>query len=447
MENKENIKESTNEYDDKFDAEAAIRASTAKSNVPFDKTREFSVSPETVKKLKSNRKKSKKLPIIVMLSIVVLLLASLIVASFFVKIGDSTIWDIIASLNPEYKPNIDDEPIPGSSSQSGEYTPAVSGKDRKEGVYNFLIGGFDKISMLSDVMMIVTLDTNTSTINVTQLPRDTYIQTDEPYAGFNKLNSYFLARFNKLDYNLPFNDRCMTAASEFEAFLEENLSIKIDGYAFVTLSAFKSIVDIFGGVDVYVPFRMYYNDPAQNLYIDLYEGMQHLDGETAEQFIRFRKGLIEGDIGRIKTQKIFISAFINKVKTEMTVSRLVEVAKTALDEMITSISVSDCVYYAKEAFKVDMQNVRFLTLSGDSTNAGASFYVMNRADSITSFNALHNVYTSDITSAMFDRARIFTDPYKESISSIYDAKGTDNLLDKLQNSEDIEENSIPIPHF
>ncbi len=77
----------------------------------------------------------------------------------------------------------------------------------------------------------------------------------------------------------------------------------------------KEYVNLIGGVEVYVPMDMKYSDPVADppLYIDLKQGRQVLDGgDKALQFLRFRKGYADQDLGRIKAQQQFVAAAIEK---------------------------------------------------------------------------------------------------------------------------------------
>ena len=52
--------------------------------------------------------------------------------------------------------------------------------------------------------------------------------------------------------------------------------------------ALIELVDVIGGVEFEVPIDMNYDDPTQDLHIHLNKGMQTIDGEKAEQLLRFR---------------------------------------------------------------------------------------------------------------------------------------------------------------
>ena len=119
-------------------------------------------------------------------------------------------------------------------------------------------------------------------------------------------------------------------------------------------------------MDFNVEERLYYVDPYQDLYIDLYPGMQHLDGDKAEQLVRFRDGYVQKDLKRIEVQQQvldiplyaaqqqFIQALIEKVCSSDTLMRnLNDLVKVALDCTESNISVSEALKYVKYVKALD----------------------------------------------------------------------------------------------
>lgn len=51
-----------------------------------------------------------------------------------------------------------------------------------------------------------------------------------------------------------------------------------------------------------------YDDPHQNLHIDLKKGTQLLDGEKACHLLQYRRGYTDGDITRIQMQQQFLKS-------------------------------------------------------------------------------------------------------------------------------------------
>lgn len=97
--------------------------------------------------------------------------------------------------------------------------------------------------------------------------------------------------------------------------------IQPDGYVFLTLNALRAVIEAAGGVTVDVPKRMKYDDNAGNLHIDLQPGVQHLNGEQAEDFLRFRHDDL-GDIGRVARQQAFLASLSQRLRSPVNAWRL-----------------------------------------------------------------------------------------------------------------------------
>jgi len=367
---------------------------------------------------------------------------------------------LIIGLLRFYRPDVDDTPpfaMPSdtvSQSDTADHTggmdsppddgvlpPVISDSyQRKEDVYNFLVLGIDRAANLSDVIMIVSYDVKNGSISVLSVPRDTYINVG---ANYHKLNAYFAASYNHSSERGE--ARYRDAIASMSAFLEVGLCIQIDRYICMDIAGFREIVDTIGGVYLDVPFDMYYEDPEQNLYIDLDAGYQHLDGEKAEMFVRFRKSYLNGDLGRISAQKLFLTALVKQVQRNLDLSTVVSLAKTAVDYVTTDLSVAEIGYFAKNAFSVDMDKIQFTTLPGggaENPDSGASYYVIYAESVRNIVNAQFNVYERDISRDVFLlNSKKFTsdDPY---ISKIFLAE---NIISDSQSAQDIEDHSIEIP--
>lgn len=191
--------------------------------------------------------------------------------------------------------------------------------------------------------------------------------------------------------------------------------IPIDYYAQVNTSGFRNIVDAVGGVDLYVPQNMYHNDPTQNLLINLKKGQQHLDGDKAEQFVRFR-GYAMGDIDRVDAQKTFINAFLNKLLTPSIVTRISDITKEIQKNLFTNLSLQETADFALLALDLDLSNgFTMTTLPGravDATRNGVwvSYYSANKNDVMELVNKSFNKYDTDLPAEMFGLHMLSSEP-------------------------------------
>lgn len=191
----------------------------------------------------------------------------------------------------------------GSFATGQKYS--VLGPGSKD-VRNIVVAGVDEGGYRTDLILLCHIDRTKNELNILQIPRDTKIDNKR---NDKKINSAFFSGFE-----------CMSKE------ISKVTGILPEGYIMVSFDGFNEIIDALGGVTVDVPVRMNYSDPVQNLTIDLQPGKQHLDGEHAQMFMRFRKnndgsGYANGDIDRINTQKLLYSAVINKVKSPLGIIR------------------------------------------------------------------------------------------------------------------------------
>ncbi len=334
-----------------------------------------------------------------------------------------------------YKPSTDDDVpfdtspnIPNTNDPEQNYdfgdAPTLSAGEftRREGVYNFLVAGLDaEGGNHTDVLLIVSYDTTDGSAAILSIPRDTYINVGR---NFSKLNSYYTGEYNVAVKNGLRGSEAKSAAMDgLASLLEKNLAIKLDYWAMMDLEGFRNIVDIFGGVEIEIAEDMTYEDPYQDLYIDLKAGKQTLTGAQAEQFVRYREGYKLADKGRINAQKIFISAFLDTVKRNISLSIVDDLIKEANDNILTSLPILDCVYFAKTALtSLDLSNIVMATLPGEGAQnptTGAWYEVIYREDARELINEHFNVYEREITDELFDKNGVFTNDELEYIDEVY----------------------------
>lgn len=173
----------------------------------------------------------------------------------------------------------------------------------------------------SDTLFVVMFDTNNKGVSLLSIPRDTRVRI--PGYGWDKINHAF-----------AFGGRELTQKTT-----EQLLGIRIDNYVMVDFAGFKGLVDAIGGIDINVEKDMYYYDDWDGFKIDLQKGMQHLDGETAIQYVRYRDE--EGDIGRIRRQQHFIMAVYDKITSADMLLHIPGLAKQLTSMIKTDMPIGD----------------------------------------------------------------------------------------------------------
>ncbi|ACM60352.1 LytR family transcriptional attenuator [Caldicellulosiruptor bescii] len=217
-----------------------------------------------------------------------------------------------------------------------------------------VLGGDEKEGGRSDTIMLVRIQKDFQPI-IISIPRDTRVKI-EGIKGYSKINAAYAFGKSKLAIKT----------------VEDLLGIKIDRYVALNYEAVKKIVDAVGGVDVEVPFHLYYKDttPGKELFIDIPAGLQHLDGEKAVEFLRWRHNSNGkeygrgGDLGRIEMQKKFVFALIEKVLKPQNLIKLPSIIQTATKYVDHNFTRNEMVWFVQNAGKFSSQNIMTAVLPG-----------------------------------------------------------------------------------
>ena len=242
----------------------------------------------------------------------------------------------------------------------------------------------DLDSELTDTIMVASYNPNTQKANLLSIPRDTF-------TGKNKNKATALQKINAL-YNIN-----KTPEKTLEA-VNELTGLDIEYYIVVKTEALIEVVNAIGGVEFNVPIDMKYDDPTQDLHIDLKAGLQKLDGNKAEQLLRWRhSNNIKGvgmttypseygndDFGRMRTQRDFIVATMKqtlKPGNVFKIGQLIEIANKNVDTNIELSLAKDYVPYLVE-FNTD--EMKTATLPGTTPDVkdtnNVSVFVVNKTE-------------------------------------------------------------------
>lgn len=225
---------------------------------------------------------------------------------------------------------------------------------------NILVLGVDgdhkmdsNIRTNSDTMMLASYDTEVNKMNLISIPRDTKVNINTPIP---KINSAYPSGGEK----------------KVESVVEDLLDTKIDYFVKVNYSGFSKFIDAIGGVYVDIPMDMYYDDPGQDLHIYLNAGKDvYLDGQKAEQFVRWRKNNDgtsdgKGDLGRIERQQIFIDKVVKKLKSPMIVSKIKSIIDVIPQCVQTNMSPDEIINYGMEFAMLGSKRIQMHTLPGNA---------------------------------------------------------------------------------
>lgn len=278
--------------------------------------------------------------------------------------------------------------------------------------YHALVNSFKG---LSDTMLLVRFDPNNKKLTMLSVPRDTRTYVED--RGLTKINA---ANY----YGGP--------AKSAKAVSELLGGVGIDRYIRVNVQGVEKLIDALGGVKVYVPKDMKYQDDSQHLYINLKAGEQHLNGDRVLQFLRFRYDNL-GDIGRVQRQQMLMRAFTEQLVNVKTLSRLPKILSVIQSHIDTNLSVEELVALTNFATIIDDSNMQMLMVPGEFSNPeeyNASYWLpdLRSLDAMIAehFDFGYNRWQSEDTESTYIRVAIqdSTDSWEavdELVRSLNDA--------------------------
>jgi len=180
-------------------------------------------------------------------------------------------------------------------------------------------------------------------------------------------------------------------------YVADIIGYRPDGYMLITLDAFVDIVDLMGGVEFDVPMDMFYEDSSQDLFIDLKEGKQTLDGYAAMGLVRFRKGYYDQDLGRVDVQRQFLSACMDQWLTLPNLVKLPQILSTMHASSESSLTTGNLLWIAYTAWRSGLGNLQTETLPGYADMLdGVSYYILDPEGVADVINRCCNPYTREI---------------------------------------------------
>ena len=217
----------------------------------------------------------------------------------------------------------------------------------------------------TDTMMLLTLDPATQMAGVLSIPRDLWV----PIPGYNdgRINTaHFLGDLYKHTGGGPALAR---------ATVEYNLGVPIDYHVRLNFQAFVSMVDMIGGVDIYVekdindPLYPDYHYGYDPLYIQA--GWHHFNGEMALKYARTRH--TSSDFDRARRQQQVMAAILEKVTN---IGLLPDLAKKAPEiykmleaSVQTDMALDQMLALANLATQIDRSTIRFGVIDQTCTQA------------------------------------------------------------------------------
>lgn len=244
----------------------------------------------------------------------------------------------------------------------------------EKGKINVLVLGVDKSGLRTDAMMLVSYDIIDASANIMSIPRDTQIKVKDRRVT-RKINE--IHAMHDSDNNILGPMGSIKAVTQLT-------SIPIHYYIEFNFDAIDKITDVLGPIEFDVPDvegggkGMNYDDPEQDLHIHLKPGLQMLEGNEVQQFLRYRKsnsGNGDGsDTSRVERQQEFIKAMIDQKVNFSLIVKLPAIYGAMKENIKTNFTASGVAKYAKYLDGLTSEKIETFNLPGESKRTTSGWY-------------------------------------------------------------------------
>ena len=286
--------------------------------------------------------------------------------------------------------------LPGGTKPDGTQTengidygdgvqPRVSGQRKSEDDYTVLIlGRHTGGGGNTDTMLLASYDITNQKATVMSIPRDTMVNVPWDIKRINSVYNYYGG-----------GEKGIKALYKE---ISQLVGFEPDYQVIVEWEAVGKIVDAMGGVYFDVPRDMNYEDPVQDLSIHQTKGYRLLSGDDAMQVLRYRhdnkdpvtrkrRGYLDGDIGRIKTQQGLLKAMIEQLLQLKNVTKIGDFARVVKNNVTSDLTFEEMLWFGSQAVMggLKIENVNFVTMP--NTNKSCYSRVYHRMQSYVTPNA------------------------------------------------------------
>ncbi|MDR3707279.1 MAG: LCP family protein [Capsulimonadaceae bacterium] len=216
----------------------------------------------------------------------------------------------------------------------------------------------------TDTLFMLSLDMDNKKASILSIPRD----ADAEITGIqrhNKVNAAYATG----------------GPRRAEATVANLIGVTPDYYIVIKIDGTKKMVDALGGVDVDVEHSLDYDDSWGHLHVHLLPGHQHLTGDQAVGFARYRHGNHgvtpeDGDERRIYRQHVLVRAMLDRFKNIANVIKPNELIDTAMSCIQTDMTRTQLFDLGALFHGVNQDDIETAQIPGTDEKGSGGMYLM-----------------------------------------------------------------------
>jgi LCP family protein required for cell wall assembly len=213
-----------------------------------------------------------------------------------------------------------------------------------------------------DTLMLALVDPDLLKVTLISIPRDSYVSIP---GRRNK---------DKINHSFPLGGVDLTIRT-----IEEWLDTEIYGHVAIDFEGFRELVDLVGGVEVYVDQSVQFDSQADGTHIRLEKGEQVLDGKNALDFVRARldnRGprYYTSDYKRMERQQLVLKELGSEIVSLKSLPKVFSMMNVVGNNVATTLSPDELDFLVRTFYKFDIKKLDTTSVQGDALDLGGIWY-------------------------------------------------------------------------
>lgn len=240
----------------------------------------------------------------------------------------------------------------------------VVGIDYDEGDETRDYGSPEKAN--TDLLMYVHYNVKDNCISVLQIPRDCYIGDATKNLRINRL---FAEGPNQQNH-----------IANLASYINEAFGLPVDNYVALDMGAFKEIIDVMGGIEMYLPCDIYVYDDDGSRQLMASAGYTRMNGSDAEVVVRARKQFGQQDLERLVLQRYVYASMYRLLKSATLMDLYRHVLPIVSWRITTDLDADTMIALCTNLLRLQGDRIYFVRVPGGSvTVEGESLYGVDAA--------------------------------------------------------------------
>lgn len=213
-----------------------------------------------------------------------------------------------------------------------------------------------------DTLMLALIDPQLVKVTLISIPRDSYVSIP---GRTNK---------DKINHAYPLGGVDLTIKT-----IEKWFDIDIYAHVAIDFEGFIELVDLVGGVDVYVDRSIQYDSTADGTHIRLEEGQQVLDGENALDFVRARldnrgQRYYTSDYKRMERQQLVLKELGSEIVSLKSLPRIFSMMSVVGNNVKTTLTPDELDFLVRKFSRFNTEKLETTSVQGEALHLNGLWY-------------------------------------------------------------------------